>query len=132
MAELQKTGLNIGSRKPEVEINKPDTGRFWRQPNNLWWLYILGMLASMWLWEAMQSAAQEQIPYSEFLQHLDKNEVKEVVLSDQVITGTLAQIDPKTHEPRAFVTQRPDNEVLANRWPSMGSSSPSRTRPTGC
>jgi cell division protease FtsH len=113
MTESQKSGLNLPSKKPELEINKRGRGRFWQQPNNLWWVYVLAMLASMWMWEGAQTAAQEQIPYSEFLGHLDKDEVKEAVLSDQIVSGTLTETDPKTQQPRSFVTQRPDDEALA-------------------
>jgi cell division protease FtsH len=57
--------------------------------------------------------AQEQIPYSEFLQHLDRGEIKEVVLTDHVISGTLGEIDSKTQKPKAFITQQPDDDALA-------------------
>jgi ATP-dependent Zn protease len=56
---------------------------------------------------------QEQIPYSDFLQHLDKGEVKEATLSDQIVSGTLTQPDPKTHELRQFITQKPDDDAFA-------------------
>jgi cell division protease FtsH len=71
------------------------------------------MLASLWFWQGAQQLAQEQIPYSEFLQRLDKGEVKEAILTDHVISGTLSENDPKTQKPREFVTQQPDDDALA-------------------
>ena len=113
MADSKKSGLGFGPKKPELEINKRGPGKFWQQPGNMLWLYIMAMLGSLWFWEAAQQATEPQIPYSEFLQHLDKGEVKEATLRDQIISGTLAEADPKTHQPRRFVTQRPDDDALA-------------------
>jgi len=120
VADVKKSGLTLGPKKPELEINKRGPGQFWQQPGNLAWLYILAMLGSLWLWEAAQQTAREQIPYSEFLQHLDKGEVKEATLSDEIISGTLAQIDPKTHQPLAFVTQKPQDDALAQSLAQHG------------
>ena len=54
-----------------------------------------------------------QIPYSEFLQYLNKGEVKDAVLTDEFITGELTLVDPKTHQPRPFLTVRPNDDALA-------------------
>jgi cell division protease FtsH len=120
MADTKKTDLSLGPKKPEVEINKRGPARFWQQPGNLWWLYLLAMLGSFWLWGVAQQAVRDQIPYSEFLQHLDKGEVKEAILSDELISGTLSETDPKTHQPREFVTQKPQDDVLARSLAEHG------------
>ncbi len=120
MADAKKTGFHLGPNKPELEINKRGPRQFWQQPGNMLWLYVLAMLGSLWFWEGAQRAAEEQIPYSEFLQHLDKGEVKEATLSDQIISGTLSEIDPKTHKPREFVTQRPQDDALAQSLAQHG------------
>jgi cell division protease FtsH len=120
MADAQKTGLSLGPKKPELEINKRGPGQFWQQPGNMWWLYIMAMLGSLWFWEGTQRVSEEQIPYSEFLQHLDKNEVKEATLSDQLISGTLTETDPRTHQPRQFLTQRPEDDALAQSLSQHG------------
>lgn len=113
MVDVRKSALGIGSKKPELEINKRAPRRFWQQPQNLWWIYLIAMLGSMWFWETAQHSAQVQIPYSEFLQHLNRGEVKEATLSDQMISGALTVTDPKTHRPAEFITERPDDDALA-------------------
>ncbi len=113
MADSKKSGLSFGPKKPELEINKRGPGKFWQQPGNMWWIYIMATLGSLWFWQGAQQVSEQQIPYSEFLQHLDKGEVKEATLGDQIISGTLSEVDPKTHKPRPFITQRPDDDALA-------------------
>ena len=113
MVDVRKSALGIGPKKPELEINKRGPRRFWQQPQNLWWIYLIAMLGSMWFWETAQHSAQVQIPYSEFLQHLNRGEVKEATLSDQMISGALTVTDPKTHRPAEFITERPDDDALA-------------------
>ncbi len=113
MVDVRKSALGIGSKKPELEINKRAPRRFWQQPQNLWWIYLIAMLGSMWFWETAQHSAQVQIPYSEFLQHLNRGEVKEATLGDQMISGALTVTDPKTHRPAEFITERPDDDALA-------------------
>jgi cell division protease FtsH len=113
MAGSQKSGFDLTPKNPKLEINKSDSGKFWQRPSSLWWLYVVGMLASLWLWEGAQNAVQEQIPYSEFLRDLDSGKVKDATLSDQTISGTLSEIDPKTKQPREFLTQKADDDALA-------------------
>ena len=121
MADAEQKGpLGLGPKKPQLEINKRGPGKFWQQPGNLWWLYTLAMLGSLWFFEATQKAAQQQIPYSEFLQHLNKGEVKEATLSDELISGTLTETDEKTHQPRQFVTERPQDDALAQSLAQHG------------
>ncbi len=113
MADTRSTGLGLGPKRPDLEINKRGPTKFWQQPGNLLWFYVMVMMGSLWFWSGARQMTQEEIPYSEFLQHLDKAEVKEATLSDGIITGTLSEIDPKTHKPREFVTERPEDDALA-------------------
>jgi cell division protease FtsH len=116
----QGKDYRVGPKKPDLEINKPGPGPIWQRPNNILWIYLLMMLASLWFWQGAQQLAQEQIPYSEFLQHLDKGEVKEALLTDHVISGTLSEADPKTQKPKEFVTQQPDDDALAQSLAQHG------------
>jgi cell division protease FtsH len=116
----RKTLFGPERKSPDVDINKPASSRFWQRPNNLIWVYLVLMLGSLWLWQGAQQVAHEQIPYSEFLQYVDKGEVKDAVLTDHMITGTLTVPDPKTHKPRAFITVRPDDDALAQSLLSHG------------
>ncbi|MFI4889410.1 MAG: ATP-dependent zinc metalloprotease FtsH [Steroidobacterales bacterium] len=120
MDDPKKPALSLGPKKPKLEINKPGPVSPWRRPEVVWWFYILAMLGSLWFWQRVQVAAQEQIPYSEFLQHLNKGDLKDVTLSDQLIIGTLSEVDPKTQQPRQFVTQKPEDDVLAQQLAQHG------------
>jgi cell division protease FtsH len=91
-------------------------------PNRLVWIYVGLMLVSLWFWQGTQQVAREQIPYSEFLQHLHKGEVKQLVWSDNVLTGTLTPADPKTQAPRPFVTLHPSDDALAESLAKHGVS----------
>jgi cell division protease FtsH len=116
----KKRGFNLPPKKPELEINKRGPGKFWQQPNNLWWVYLLVMLGSLWLWEGAQHVAPEQIPYSEFLHDLDAGRIQQATLSEQTIAGTLRPANPKAHKPQEFVTQRPEDDALAQTLAQHG------------
>jgi cell division protease FtsH len=120
MADVQKSGFNVAPKKPEMEINKRGPAKFSQQTANLWWLYVLAMLGSLWLWGGLQPGAQQQIPYSQFLSDLDAGRVKQATLSDQSISGMLTEVDPKTQQPRKFVTQRPQDDALARTLAQHG------------
>jgi cell division protease FtsH len=120
MNKREKSRFGVGPGKPDVEINKPGERRFWQRPGNMLWVYLLVMLASLWFWQGAQRLAEEEIPYSEFLQRLDKGEVKEVRLIDHVVSGTLTETDPRTQKPRSFVTERPDDDTLARMLAQHG------------
>ncbi len=102
--------------EPEIEINKPEqpksNGAFWKDPKNIVWYYIIFLLLSLWIWPAMQQA-KITIPYSEFEQHLNNNEIAEVVVSDSTVRGTLTIKDPATGKPKPFVTAVPKDHELA-------------------
>jgi cell division protease FtsH len=57
--------------------------------------------------------AKVTIPYSEFQEYLDKDEVTEAVVSDRFIKGTLKELDIKTGKPKEFVTLVPQNDEVA-------------------
>ncbi len=45
-----------------------------------------------------------EIPYSQFLSHVQKHEVAEAVVTDNIISGTLTITDEKTGKPKQFYT----------------------------
>ncbi|HEB69831.1 MAG TPA: ATP-dependent metallopeptidase FtsH/Yme1/Tma family protein [Desulfobulbus sp.] len=91
-------------KKPEIEINKTSSEKFWQNPNFTFWLYLIFILISFQFYQGYQQARQEEIPYSEFLSYVNKHEVAEAVVTDRVITGTLTLKDKKTNKPRRFIT----------------------------
>lgn len=98
-------------KKPTVEINKGGSAR--PRWTSFWWLLMLIILGAVWVWGGSQNSTQQQLRYSDFLRDLDSGMVKQVTLSDGTISGTLTAIDPKTHQPQAFVTQKPTDDALA-------------------
>ncbi len=120
MADKRKSGFGIAPKKPDLEINKRGPGRYWQQPGNMLWIYILIMLVSLWFWQGAQKMATEQIPYSEFLQDLNQGKIKQAVLTDHIITGTFTGVDAKTGKPKQFVTERPEDDALAQQLAQHG------------
>lgn len=113
---MAKSDFKKNSKEPEIEINKPQNSDqpqpFWKEPKNIFWLYILFIILSMWIWPSLQ-AAKVTIPYSEFQEYLDKKEVSEAVISDRFIHGTLKELDTRTGKPKEFVTLVPQNNEVA-------------------
>ncbi|HFE39167.1 MAG TPA: ATP-dependent metallopeptidase FtsH/Yme1/Tma family protein [Gammaproteobacteria bacterium] len=105
---MKKTDFDTPSKTPEIDINKPEGfkpgGSFWNKPSSALWVYLLFIMASVYLWQGAEQVHQTEIPYSEFLAHVDKGEVSEAMISQNVITGTLTESDPQTGKARHFVT----------------------------
>ncbi len=110
--------------KPEIEIGKPGGSKprqhMWPQPGATVLLYLAFIIISMYWWQGSQRAKQAEIPYSEFLQRMDKGEVSEAIVTDKVITGTLTERDPNTNEPRQFITVPLWNNDLAKELEQKG------------
>ncbi len=104
---MSRNDFSIGGgndHRPQIEINKTTRRKFWQSPNFTLLLYLLFVLLSFQFWQGYQQARQEEIPFSQFLQHVEKKEVAEAVVTDKVITGTLTLQDEKTGQPKRFVT----------------------------
>ena len=110
---MKKTDFNTGGKKPDIEINKPGEQKFWQRPDFTLIIYLLFMIGSFYFWKMSIKAAQEEIPYSQFLEYVDKNQVAEAVVTDKLIYGTLMLKDEKTNEPRRFFTVPLWNNELA-------------------
>ncbi len=101
---MKKTNF-LGNKKPEIELNKTNKPvKFWQNPNFTFWAYLFFILISFQFYQNYRQARQEEIPYSEFLQYLEKKEVAEAVVTDKLITGVLTIKDKKTNKPRRFIT----------------------------
>ncbi len=101
---MKKTNF-LGNKKPEIELNKTNKPvKFWQNPNFTFWAYLFFILISFQFYQNYRQARQEEIPYSEFLQYLQKKEVAEAVVTDKLITGVLTIKDKKTNKPRRFIT----------------------------
>ncbi len=118
--QTTKQKFSIGKRQPEIEINKPGERKFWKRPEFTLISYLIFVLASFYFWNSMTEVQREMIPYSEFQQHLEKNEVAEAVVTQKLIRGTLTIKDDKTGQPRKFMTVPLWNNELARDLQAHG------------
>ncbi len=117
---MKKTDFKTGNKRPDIEINRPGEKKFWQQPSFGFWTYLLFMVLSFYLWQGYFEAKQEEIPYSEFIAHVQKNEVAEAVVTDKYISGTLVSKDKKTGKPQRFITVPLLNNDLAQNLEKHG------------
>jgi cell division protease FtsH len=117
---MKKTDFKNSGDRPDIEINKPGERKLWHQPRFSLWAYLLFIAGSFYLWQGYLQTHHKQIPYSEFLSHLDKKEVAEAVVTDKTISGTLTLKDKKTGKPISFVTVPLWNDELAKDLESHG------------
>ncbi len=96
--------LGGGNRKPDIEINRTSSPKFWQSPGFNFIMYLLFIFLSFQIWQGYEQAKQIEIPYSEFLQHVKNKEVKDAVITEKVIYGTLTVQDEKTLQPKKFIT----------------------------
>ena len=109
---MKQTKFDLGPKKPDIEVNKPAKLKFWQRPDINLVLYILFFAAMFYLWQSSSMMEQQEIPYSQFLQYLQQNQVDKAVVTENLITGTLKLKDKKTGKPREFITvPMKDNEL---------------------
>jgi len=89
-----KRRLDPREGRRRIEINPPSQEKSWQRPRVWVLVYLVLLVVGFYLTQAPLSNIQE-LPYSAFLEHLDKNEVKEVVIAGQVIHGTLTTATPR-------------------------------------
>ena len=97
--------FSIKEDKPDLEINKSgDTGpRVWQRFDFNFFLYLIIMWLSFYFWQGYTQTRNEEIPYSEFLQHVEKKEVKEAIVTEKYIAGKLTAEDA-AGKPKRFIT----------------------------
>ncbi len=112
--------MDLDKKKPGVEINKPTENGFWQRPNVRLGLYLL-LLSMMWVWwQSDFHQAREEIPYSEFVQYLENDQVDKVLVGDTYIQGILKLKDEKSGKPRVIVTVPLVNNTLAENLEKHG------------
>jgi cell division protease FtsH len=95
--------INSDNKRPKIEINKTTREKFWQNPGFNFWLYLIFILFSLQVYHNYVIVKQEEIPYSEFLSHVQKHEVAEAVITDKLISGTLKKSD-SSGKPKRFIT----------------------------
>ncbi len=106
--------------KPKIEIKKPENDKFWQKPSFALWLFVLFVVGSIYLSQYLSGPEREEIPYSQFLEYVDKGQVATAVVGEKRITGTLTQTDSATQQPRRFYTVPLLNDELAQRLAQHG------------
>ena len=107
-------------KKPDIEVNKPvKPVSFWQRPDVNLIFYILFFATLFLMWHNATGVPRETIPYSQFLEYVQKDEVQNAVISDQRITGTLKLRGP-TGRPRQFATVPLHNMRLASLLAAHG------------
>ena len=119
---LKKSHFDIKDDDPKIEINKPSDPKTWQKPGFTLWLYIIFMVASLYIWQGFEHVQNEEIPYSEFLKKMQKGEVEEAVVSDKAITGKFrpSEAETGTQKDRYFITVPLLNNELANELEKNG------------
>ena len=117
---MRKNNFDRKGDDPKIEINKPSEQKDWKNPGFSLWLYIIFMMASLYLWQGFKHQQQKEIPYSEFLQKMQKGDIEEALVTDKSISGKFRQIDPDTQKPHYFVTVPLFNHELANELEKNG------------
>jgi len=113
---MKDNRFSIGEKKPDIEINKPANSgqKFWQRPDFTLLLYVLFMIASMYLWKGAAAGSPERLDWSDFLARLNKDEVTEVYVTDRYLMGKLTEQDEKLR-PRTFVTVPLKDPELAKK-----------------
>jgi cell division protease FtsH len=119
---MKKNDFSLGGNdnKPQIEINKTTKRKFWQNTNFTLIMYLLFIFFSFQVWQDYQEVKREEIPYSEFLQYIDKKEVAEAVVTDKLIRGSLTIKDERTSQPRKFITVPLLNMDLATLLEKQG------------
>ncbi len=106
--------------EPEIEINNTSKEKFWQSPNFNLILYLFLLFVLFQFFQGMEQAKRAEIPYSEFLQLVENQEVTEALVTDKAIVGTLKETDPKTGQPKRFITVPLWNQELAEKLAKQG------------
>jgi len=117
---VNKTQYSNRMNEPDIEINKSSRQRYWQHPYFNLILYLLFIFASFHVWQRIERASRLEIPYSAFLEHVEKREVAEAIITDKAIIGTLREKDPLTGKPKRFITVPLWNQELAEKLADQG------------
>ncbi|GAB4353541.1 MAG: ATP-dependent zinc metalloprotease FtsH [Gammaproteobacteria bacterium] len=116
---MRKSEFRSGD-EPDIEVNKTSKTPFWQSPQFNILLYLLFVLFSFHFLQQTAEVHQQEIPYSEFLQLVERHEVAEAVVTEKAITGTLTSVDPATGEPKRFITVPLWDQELAEKLAEQG------------
>lgn len=115
-----QSNFSRGGKKPDLEINKPETARkFWQNPWFIFALYLVMLYVFLFAWPE-QGQKTEEIPYNRFLADLEQGKIRSVVIYDRkYIRGEYKEEGP-AGKPKTFVTVPLDDLQLAEKFKQHG------------
>ena len=115
-----QSNFSPGGKKPDLEINKPETDRkFWQNPWFIFALYLVMLYVFLFAWP-QQEQKTEEIPYNRFLTDLEQGKIRSVVIYDKkYIRGEYKEEGP-AGKPKTFVTVPLDDLKLAEKFKQHG------------
>ncbi len=116
---MPKKAFRIKPPEPEIEVNKPREQSMWQNPWNFSLLYFILMFAFFYFFQASLGEQRQVIPYSQFQEYLNNNQVAECVVSEKKITGTL-KIQDEKGRPKLFSTVPLKDDVLVKQLNQHG------------
>ncbi len=117
---MKKTQFQTGRDEPEIELNNSTKQSFWQNPQFNILLYLLLIFVLWHFFQGVEQTRRAEIPYSQFLEYVDKQEVAEALVTDKAIVGTLKEVEPDTGKPKRFVTVPLWNQELAEKLAQQG------------
>ena len=117
---MKQTQFKRDSDEPEIELNKSTQQSFWQHPQFNFLLYLLLLFVLWQFFQGMEETRRAEIPYSQFLEYVDKQQVAEALVTNKAIVGTLKETDPDTGQPKRFVTVPLWNQELADKLAKQG------------
>jgi cell division protease FtsH len=101
---MKKTNFQIGQKNPEMHVNNPPEKKFWQKPGHFSIWYFILMMTMLYFFQSGLQVKNEEIPYSQFQNYLEADQIDQCVIKEKVIVGTLKLMDKKTGKPRHFIT----------------------------
>ena len=117
---MKKTKFMSNKKKPNLEINKPTGVKPAKSRWNILVWYVLILLLFIYFFQTSFQKQKEEIPYSQFQEYLQKDQVDSVIVSKTEIFGKLKIKDKKTGKPKYFHTVPLTDETLAKELKAHG------------
>lgn len=121
MKKMKKVDFQLGpNNKPDMHVNSPPEKKLWQKqgPFSIW--YFVVMLILLYFFQTAVQVKNEEIPYSQFQQYLQADQIDQCIIKEKVIVGTLKITDKKTDKPRRFITVPLRDPSLANALEKHG------------
>lgn len=117
---MKKSNFQSKRKKPDLEINKPSDQQAKKGPWNFLIWYILITLIFFYFFQSSVQTRRIEIPYSQFMEYLQNDQVDTCVVTEKSISGILKIKDPKTGKPMHFITVPLLNNDLADQLNKHG------------